>query len=266
MFGGIVYNSLFYFRGIIRLTEGETLPNGELQSYDLTDRGRFFNLSRLKGETTLIRMHTGYKVDGDNKRVAYEIAVGEGISKKQGIIYITNSLDYNGFRYFNDKEGYSILTMLYDKQGRELYGAHIPLQSLKQKNGGYLYTTGTKVAPGSFPFPQTPLEPLFALHVAYNPNPKKERGGDVIFKVWTLAGSDAKPEGKPSAEGKAALGEKIRICDYYLSPKEVRYWVGMNVRYEPGKPIVLASLWAGLGGLVITTIGRLRMRRDGGKT
>lgn len=263
MFGGIVYNSLFYFRGIIRLTEGETLPNGELQSYDLTDRGRFFNLSRLKGETTLIRMHTGYKVDGDDKRVAYEIAVGVGGLKKQGVIYITNSLDYNGFRYFNDKEGYSILTILYDKQGRELYGAHIPLQSLRQKDGKYLYTTGTKVSPGSFPFPQDPLKPLFGLQAAYRPSKFKERGGDAFFQVWPLDKADAKQAEKPIAEGKAAVGEKIRIGDYYLSPKEVRYWVGMNVRYEPGKPIVLASLWAGLGGMIITFIGRLRKKRKG---
>src|SRR5512147_1816414 len=51
MLGGIVYNSLFYFRGVIRLTEGETLPSGELQSYDFVDHGRFFNLAKLGGET-----------------------------------------------------------------------------------------------------------------------------------------------------------------------------------------------------------------------
>src|SRR5512146_436446 len=77
MLGGIVYNSLFYFRGVIRLTEGETLPSGDLQSYDLAEHGRFFSLAKLKGETTLVRMHTGYKVDGSDKRAAYEISVGE---------------------------------------------------------------------------------------------------------------------------------------------------------------------------------------------
>ncbi|KAF0144050.1 MAG: hypothetical protein FD156_2207 [Nitrospirae bacterium] len=256
--GGIVYNSLFYFRGVIRLTEGETLPNGELQSYDIVDRGRFFSFAKLKGETTLIKMHKGYKVNGADKQVAYEVAVGEGRSKQQGIIYITHKLDHNGFGYFRDKEGYSILIVLYDKLGRELYGAYVSLQSLKQKDNLYLYTTGTKYAPGNFPFPQPPSEPLFALQAAYNPDPKKERGGDTIFKVWSLVESEAESKGKPFAEGKAAIGEKIRIGDYYLSAREVRYWVGMNVRYEPGKPIVLASLWVGLGGMVITFIGRMR--------
>lgn len=32
MFAGIIYNSLFFFEGSIRLTEGETLPNGALES------------------------------------------------------------------------------------------------------------------------------------------------------------------------------------------------------------------------------------------
>ncbi|MBI5099398.1 MAG: cytochrome c biogenesis protein ResB [Nitrospirae bacterium] len=257
--GGIIYNSLFYFRGLIRLTEGETLPNGELQSYDSSDRGRFFNLSKLKGETTLIKMHTMYKVDGDDKRAAYEIAVGEGSLKKQGIIYITKNLDYRGFRYYNDKEGYSLLIMLYDKLGRELYGAYVPLQSLKQKDDTYLYTTGTKDGPGDFPFPQDSSKPLFTLQAAYVPTPIKELSGDAFFKVWPLV--DARHEEKAIAEGKAAIGEMFDAGDYYLSVREVRYWVGMNVRYDPGLPIVLASLWVGLSGVVITFIGRILKRK-----
>ncbi len=258
MLGGIVYNSLFYFRGMMRLTEGEILPNGDLQSYDSIDKGRFFNFSKLKGGTALVRVHVGYKVDGINKRVAYEIAVGDGHIKKQGIIYTTQNLNYNGFSYFNSMEGYSIVNMLYDKHGKEIYGGIVALQSLKQRNDKYLYTTGTKIAPDSFPFPQKPLKPLFALQVAYQPDPKKERGGSAIFKVWPIIDPDVKPEGKPLAEVKAAIGEKIRMGEYHLSAEEVRYWVGMNVRHEPGKPVVLTSLWIGLGGMVITFIGRMR--------
>ena len=70
-----------------------------------------------------------------------------------------------------------------------------------------------------------------------------------------------KQEEKPIAEGKAAIGEKFTAGDYSLSPKEIRYWVGMRVRYEPGKPIVLTSLWVGFGGMVITFIGRMRRKR-----
>ena len=66
---------------------------------------------------------------------------------------------------------------------------------------------------------------------------------------------------KPLAEGKAAIGAKFDAGDYTLSVKEVRYWVGMNVRHDPGKPIVLSSLWVGFAGMVITFIGRLRRGR-----
>ena len=260
MLGGVVYNSLFYFRGKIRLTEGETLPSGQPQSYDYTEQGRFFNFSKLKGETTLIKMLTDYKVNGTSKRVAYEIAVGEGSSGKQDIIYITRSLGHNGFGYFNDKEGYSILISLYDKQGREIYGAYVSLQSIKQENGGYLYTTGSKVAPGSFPFPQTPLAPLFSLQAAYRPSVFKERAGDVFYRIWPLKKSETAGQEQSIAEGKAAVGEKFKAGEYYMSVKEVRYWASMIVRFEPGKPIVLTSLWVGLGGMVITFIGRLRKK------
>ena len=258
MLGGIIYNSLSYFRGSIRLTEGETLPSGELQSYDLADYGRFFNLAKLRGETALIRMHTGYKVDGSDKRAAYEISVGGGSSKKQGIIYITKNLDCQGFTYIPDKEGYSLLIILYDRYGRELYGGHVPLQSLKQKDGGYLYTTGTKEGPGASQFPPDPLRPVMELQTAYHPSAIKERAGDVFFQVWPLAHAESGPGGKAVAEGKAAVEEKFKAGDYYLVAREVRYWTAMGVRYEPGKPIVLTSLWAGLAGMVITFIGRIR--------
>lgn len=261
LMGAVIYNSLFYFRGMIRLTEGETLPSYEPGSYDKVEYGRFFSFSKFKGETTLIQMHRDYKVAGDDKRAAYEISVGEGELNKQGIIYITHSLENKGFSYFNDREGHSLLIVLYDKQGRELYGAHVPLQSLKQKNDAYLYTTGTKAGPGAFPFPQEPLQPLFGLQAVYVPDPKKDRAGEVELSVWPLAWEGAEQSKKPVATGKAAIGKKVKVGEYYLSAQEVRYWVGMSVRYEPGQPIVLAGMWVGLGGMIITFFGRMRKQK-----
>jgi len=170
-------------------------------------------------------------------------------------------LEYNGFRYFNDKEGYSLVTVLTDKQGKELYAACIPLQSLPQKDSSHLYTTGTKEGPGSLAFPQAPLPPLFNLQVAYRTDPKKERAGDAFFRVGQLPMAVARQGQKTPTEGTVAIGAKFDAGDYYLSAKEVRYWVGMNVRYDPGQPIVLWSLWVGLAGMVITTIGRIRRSR-----
>jgi cytochrome c biogenesis protein ResB len=263
MLGGVIYNSLFYFRATIRLTEGETLLSSDLQSYDAFDHGRFFAFSKLKGETTLLKMHRDYSVDGADKQVAYEVAVGEGHSKIQGIIYVTHKLDHNGFDYFRDKEGYSLLIMLYNGLGKEIYGAHVPLQSLKQKDESFLYTTGSKERPGPIPFPQDPLKPLFGLQVAYRPSLLKgrERAGEAFYQVWKLQGKDSGPRGHTAAEGKAAIGNRVNVGSYYLEAKEVRYWVGMNVRYEPGKPIVLTSLWVGLGGMILTFIGRMRRSR-----
>ncbi len=286
MLGGIIFNSLLYFRGMIRLTEGETLPSGQRQSYDAAAQGLFFKYSWLKGDITLVKTHMDYTVGGENKRAAYEIEVGDGRSKQRGIIYITKSFTHNDFSYYNDREGYSILTILYDKQGRELYGLHIPLQGLKQKDASYLYTTGTALLPETLPFPYKPEKSLFNLQVIYQPSKPTARTGNVLFKVWPLegpntsmksghhgesaggdfsldsphAGLDATLEEKPFAEGKAPVGEKIPLTGYYISPGEVRFWVGMTVRFDPGKPIVLASLWAGLSGMIITFIGRMKKR------
>jgi cytochrome c biogenesis protein ResB len=262
MFLGIVYNSLFYFRGNIRLSEGETLPNADPQSYDLINMGRFFSFTHLKGDTTLIRMHRDYKVSGEDKRAAYEVAVGDGPLKKQGIIYITHNLDYRGFTYFPDKEGYSLLTIMADKSGKELYGAVFPLQSLGNKDGSqYYYSTGTKEGPAGMLFPQGELKPLYDLQVAFFPSKLKDRDGEVAFEVRPLPAEGATRAEKPFAAKKVAVGAPFDIGQHLVSVKEIRYWVGMKVSYEPGQPIVLSSLWMGLAGMVISTIGRMRIRK-----
>lgn len=258
---GIVYNSLFYFRGLIRLTEGEALRSSAPESYDSIDKGRFFDFAQLKGETRLIKMHKGYLIGGADKRAAYEIAVGEKDNGKQGIIYITHKLDHNGFQYFNDREGYSLLVVLYDKAGKELYGAHVPLQSFQMKDESYLYATGTKQGPSSFVFPQSPLDPLFDIKAVYVPSKLKERDGEVSFQAWKFSLKGEMPVQKPAAEGKRRIGERFALGDHAIAATEVRYWVIMWVRYEPGKPIVLTSLWAGFAGTILTFIGRMRRGR-----
>jgi hypothetical protein len=64
----------------------------------------------------------------------------------------------------------------------------------------------------------------------------------------------------PSSErsGEVAVGGTFDVGDVTLSPKEVRYWVGMDVRYDPGLTVILTSLSLGLLGMVITFVGRLR--------
>jgi hypothetical protein len=264
VFLGIVYNSLFFFRGVIRLTEGEVLKSDDPQSYDVFETGRFFTFSRIRGETSLIKMHRDYKVQGDDKRAAYEIAVGEGTNRKQGIVYITHKLTHNGFDYFNDREGYSLLLVLADRQGRELYGAHIPLQSIKQGEA-YLYSTGHqadgKVIKSPIQFPAPTEIMLFGLQVEYIPSKLKDRDGEARFMIYPLDLKGNPLLEKPLAEGKRAIGQPFTIGEYILTAKEVRYWVGMTVRHEPGKPIVLTSLWVGLAGMIITLIGRMMRGR-----
>lgn len=259
--GGIVYNSLFYFRGNIRLTEGEALLSGDPQSYDAFEKGRFFNFSRLTGETALIRVHTGYTVAGADKRAAYEVSVGEGADKLQGLLYITHKLTYKGFDYFNNKEGYSLLLSLSDVKGNYIYGAIIPFQSIKQGVGSYIYSTGYSAEHGPYadgiPFPQPPEKPLFGLQVTYLPSTLKERGGEASMQLFSLNEKGTQKSGTPFANGKVRIGEPFFAGEYVLTVKEVRYWAGMVVRYEPGKLIVLTSLWVGLAGMIITTIGRM---------
>jgi hypothetical protein len=260
VFLGVVYNSLFYFRGDIRLTEGEALANGDPQSYDSIDHGRFFGYTRLRGETSLIKMHAGYKSDGKDKRVAYEVEVGEGNNRKHEIVYITKSLEFNGAKYFRDKEGYSLLVTMSDWNGNELYGAYIPFQSYKQPDGKFRYAIGTKEADSGTMFPLT-QDPLFNMQMVYTPSVLTERGGMVEVRVRPFSHEEGGVNNTLLAQTRLPIGEKFSVGNYLLSVKEVRYWVGMRVTYEPGQPVILSSLWVGLFGVTLTTLGRIFRKR-----
>lgn len=263
---GIVYNSLFCFRGVIRLTEGETLVSSDPNSYDSFDHGVLFNFSRLRGETTLVKMHAGHLVAGEDKRAAYEVTVGQGADKKSGLLYITNKLVHRGVEYLNEREGYSLLLVLFDKQGQELYGGHLPLQSISGKDGSYTYLSGTKdgniIRIQAIPFPVPPEKPLVAVQVGYLPSKLKERAGEADFSIYPLGEKGSPDLTKKLISGKSPIGDILKFGDYGISAREVRYWVTMAVRYEPGKPLVLVSLWTGLAGMIITTLGRMLRTRE----
>jgi hypothetical protein len=253
--GGVVYNGLFSFEGVLRLTEGETLPNGQPDSYDEVHHGRFFEFSRLRGETTLVKMHRNYQVDGGNKRAAYEVAVGEGDAAKRSIIYVTEYLDVDGVRYFCLKEGYSVLLVMLDGQGREIFGAHVPLQSFKRDDGGFEYASGTASGAAPFGFPPPPDHTRADIQMSYRPNTVVERQGDVGLQVMPVAATGAAASEKA---GQVPVGGRFDAGGFVLEPREIRYWVGMSVRYDPGQNVVLASLCAGLVGMVLTFAGRVR--------
>lgn len=260
MLGGIVFNMLFHFDGVLRLTEGETLPNGRLESYDTVEKGRFFDPSRLGGETTLFEMHWNYRVGGQRKGSGYEIGIdGGGGSRTRAVIYVTEYLNHDGVRFFCAKEGYSVLLVMSGKDGAEIYGAHVPLQSFAQADGSYLYATGTSRGAATFPFPPPPDHPRASIFMSYRPNTVKERAGEVTFQIPS---ADAHGASSPERKGRVAVGEAFDAGEFTLTPREVRYWVGMNVRYDPGLPVILASLCAGLGGMLLTFVGRIRQGRS----
>jgi hypothetical protein len=255
MLGGIVYNRLFFFDGLLRVTEGETVPNGALESYDRIDQGRFFDLSELRGETTLVKMHVNYKVDGENKRAAYEVALSDGDALVRQIMYVTQHLDFEGIRFFCQKEGYSVLLVASDGQGREIYGAHVPLQSLRQPDRKFLYAAGTAEGIAPFPFPPPPEHPLAEVQMSYRPSTVAEREGEVTFQVLSLESA-----GAPAAEreGRTVVGGRFDAGKFTLEPREIRYWVGINVRHDPGYFVILASLCLGATGMTLTFVARLR--------
>ena len=56
------------------------------------------------------------------------------------------------------------------------------------------------------------------------------------------------------------VGGRFDAGGFVLEPREIRYWVGMSVRHDPGQNVVLGDLCAGLVGMVLTFAG-LRVRQ-----
>lgn len=260
MFAGIFVNNLFYFNGSLRLTEGETIGLGEPIGYDQVELGRFFKQSWLRGVVTLHKLHTDYRDGQEKKGAACEISVVDGTRSVTGVVYPTHHLMFNGFKFFRDKEGFAPLFMLSDRSGKELYGAYVSLQSFKQKDGTFIHTTGTKQeGPGSADFPQIPdITQLYKIQFTYHP-PKLEKGiSEASFKVWEFDQRKEYGQGLLIYEGTAPLGDKVSFGDHALSMKDVRYWASMDVLYNPGQPLVLASFWVGFAGLVLTAVARFK--------
>jgi hypothetical protein len=262
LFIGVVYAQLFFFEGAIRLTEGETLSCADMASYDRTKKGRFFQTRKLEelGGLYFHKLHAPYAAEGKARGAANEIAVGRNVQEgEKRIIYVTRPLKYKGFEFYRDnRDGYSPLFVLRDGQGRVLSGAYAPLQSIMQKDGTYLYRSGTANAPGSFNFPQdSGLPAVFRLQTVYYPDKIKKMAGEVSFQVWK-ANNEAKPGAPESSEelfkGKAAFGERVKVADYLISMDEVRYWTSINLIYRPGLKLIFGSLWVAFGGLILTLI------------
>ena len=266
LFAGIVYDQLFFFEGAIRLTEGEALSCADRASYDWVRKGRFFKIPKLEdlGKIYLHKLHTSHLAEGRDWGAAYEIAVSGDVQRgspkdpaEKKFIYVNHPLKYKGFEFYRDKEGYSPLFVLRDSLGRVLYGAFVSLQSIEQKDGTYLYRSGSAAAPGSFNFPQDPqLPPVFSLQVTYYPDKVKKRAGKVFFQAWPIVqGKDTEGrEEKELFKGKAALGKTVKAGDFLLSMDEVRYWTSMKVIYRPGLAIIFSSFWIGLGGITLSVI------------
>lgn len=259
LFVGVVYDQLFFFEGAIRLTEGETLNCSDPASYDRVKMGRFFQIPKLEelGELYFHKLHTSYLAEGKERGIANEIAVGQDVPEgKKRIIYVTMPLKYKGFEFYRDeRDGFSPLFVLRDMQGRVLYGAYAPLQSIRQEDGTYLYRSGSALAPGSFNFPQEPdLPALFRLRTTFHPDKVNKMTGEVSFQVRPIAhGKEADGrEAKELFNGKAAFGERIKAGDFYLSMDEVRYWTSMNVNYRPGKGFIFGSFWVSFAGLILS--------------
>lgn len=234
-----------------------------MESYDWARWGRFFDQSKLQGQIYFHKLHTDYTVNGKNKGIANEVAIGDGIKQgERSFVYVTHHLKYKGFKYYRDKDGFSPLFVLWDRNKNLFYGAYSPLQSIRQEDKKYLYVIGTPKAPGYIPFPQDPILPqLFYLQAKYYPSTKNSRIGEIFFHVREIV-SDDPEDGKELFAGKAASDEKVKVGDYYIAMEEVRYWATMDVYYNPGLPLILTSLWIGLGGIALTTIARLIRKKD----
>lgn len=265
LFFGVVYDHLFFFEGTIRLTEGETLRCDERTSYDGINSGRFFNMRKLRelGDLYFHKLHVSYREGGKERGVASEIVVGTDVRMgEHRVVYVPHPVRYKGFEFYRvNADGYSPLFVLRDEAGRIYYGAYTALQSIKQKDGTYMYRSGSAAVPERFDFPQAPdLPAIFKLQTAYYPDPKEIRSGEVTFTVWK---NDQRTRG-PSEElfsGKAGIGERVKVGRYFLSMDEVRYWTKINISYQPGLPFIFGSFWLTLGGLILNFILKIQMRR-----
>lgn len=249
LFLGIIYNSLFFFEGGIRLTEGETLSCSDEENYDWIRKGRFFEITKLKdlGEIYFHKLYPSYYVRGDYKGVANKIVLTAGSNKKEGIIYKNSPLKYKGFEFYREVDGLSPLFVFRDRWGRVLGGAYAPLNAVRRPDGNFNYV-------GGFPFPQG--NPFFGLWSAYFPGTKNEKA-KVFLEIKQLVSANQDEGEKELFKGKVFLKEMVPVGFFLISVDEIRYWSRFTVIYRPGLSLIFFSFWLALGGISLTTITKI---------
>jgi hypothetical protein len=264
LFIGVIYNSLFFFEGGIRLTEGESLSCGDEQNYDWMRKGRFFKIVKLQdlGEIYFHKLYPSYYVKNDYKGVANKIVLRPGMNqsgsyqesnKKEGIIYVNSPLKYKGFEFYQEMDGFSPLFVFRDEWRRVLGGGYAPLNAVRRSKGDFNYL-------GGFLFP---LEnPLYYIWSVYFPKTKNEKA-KVFLEIKQIFspsqsmhqnGTYQGEKGKRLFKGKVFLKEMASAGNFFISVDEIRFWSRMKIIYRPGLSLIFSSFWLALGGISLTTL------------
>jgi hypothetical protein len=258
MLGGAVHDRLFFFDGVLRLTEGETLPTDRAESYDRLERGALFDLSRLPGETRLVAVHADAAASAEHREPECEVAVSAGDALVRRRISASRTLDFEGTRFACQGRGTSVLLVLSDREGRELSGAHVPLRSVERPGSGPIHALGTDEGEPPFPLPPPPERPRAEVRLSFRPSPVSGRQGEVTLDVRPLG-----PDGRPLAHrtGAVPVGGAFDAGEVMLAPREIRYWASLGVRHHPGRGSILAGLCLLGAGLATALFGRAQGAR-----
>ncbi len=277
LFVGVIYNTLFFFEGGIRLTEGESLSCGDEANYDWIRKGRFFKNAKLKdlGELCFLKLIPAYYIKGSYKGQANKIifrpsinpdnlpfqrtvqsGAGQDLSEEnkdtEALVYANHPFKHKGYEFYRDTDGFSLLFVFRDRWGRILDGAYTPLNTVRRPDGSSNYV-------GGFPFP--PRSPFLRLWIVFFPeiksNTLRNEQGKVFLEVKQPV-SHGSEEEKEVFKGKIGIKEMAAVGPFFISVDEIRYWSRMQVNYRPGLPLIFGSFWFALGGLSLATIAKMR--------
>lgn len=237
---GAAYGELTSFKGIAVMAEGQTFTEKH-DEYVVAKEAAFFSEDRHQGFSVKLNRFTPVYKDWYPVDARSDVAVMEGDRVvREYTIRINSPLKYKGVSFLLDRDGFTPLFTIKDKDGRVVMANWVNL-----KIGKSSHEEDTFELPG------------FDYRVAVRIYPDFVMDGDRMSSKSFLPNNPVlylqiySAEGDLLGEGPLALRQSVQLGNFWLTFQDLRYWNSFRIVRNDGEPVLILGFVLALSGLAM---------------
>ena len=240
---GVLLNNLYRFRGVLGVTEGQTVRDVPAD-YVRLSTGYLRRDAVGRYSLTLDRLDRNRLIgDAATEEATVTLHPSDGGPPVAGPVRVNHPLRWGGLEFhMGSRPGYSPEVVVQDADRRPLYRRFVRLKVAARGQ--------EKVHEDYFMLPDGKTM------VGVNLIPS-DRDPGVVDRRLTVKRSEA-----VLFEGPLAAGDTLAVADLRITIPRVRNWCYLQVEGNPMLWMVFSGFWLGLGGLAISVVARVKNRRE----